>query len=87
MEMRVWIDQDLWTGDGLCVDHCPEVFVLLGDGISYVHFDGWLGDDPGQEDSVLTVVPAQVRGVVDAAELCPGERIFIEVEDAAAVAR
>jgi ferredoxin len=34
--MRVWIDQDLCTGDGLCIDHCPEVFVLLEDGISYV---------------------------------------------------
>ncbi|MBL6619720.1 MAG: 4Fe-4S binding protein, partial [Ilumatobacteraceae bacterium] len=22
--MRVWIDQDLCTGDGLCVDHCPS---------------------------------------------------------------
>jgi ferredoxin len=32
--MRVWIDQDLCTGDGLCTDHCPEVFALLDDGIS-----------------------------------------------------
>ena len=30
--MRVWIDQDLCTGDGLCVDHCHEVFTLLEDG-------------------------------------------------------
>ena len=35
-DMRVWIDQDLCTGDGLCTDHCPELFVLLDDGISYV---------------------------------------------------
>ena len=41
--MRVWVDQDLCTGDGLCVDHCPEVFVLLEDGISYVHDGEWLG--------------------------------------------
>ena len=34
--MRVWIDQDLCTGDGLCVDHCPDVFVQLEDGIAYV---------------------------------------------------
>ncbi|NCX05803.1 MAG: ferredoxin, partial [Actinobacteria bacterium] len=27
--MRVWIDQDLCTGDGLCVDLCPDVFVQL----------------------------------------------------------
>ena len=34
--MRVWIDQDLCTGDGLCIDHCPDVFVQLEDGIAYV---------------------------------------------------
>lgn len=34
--MRVWIDQDLCTGDGVCTDHCPEVFRLLEDGRSYV---------------------------------------------------
>ena len=34
--MRVWIDQDLCTGDGLCVDHCPDVFTQLEDGIAYV---------------------------------------------------
>ncbi|MEC9224551.1 MAG: ferredoxin, partial [Actinomycetota bacterium] len=27
--MRVWIDQDLCTGDGLCVDRSPDVFTLL----------------------------------------------------------
>ena len=37
--MRVWIDQDLCTGDGLCVDHCPDVFVQLEDGIAYVSED------------------------------------------------
>ena len=45
--MKVWIDQDLCTGDGLCVDHCPEVFVLLDDGISYVHARGVPQNDPG----------------------------------------
>ena len=34
--MRVWIDQDLCTGDGLCLDHAPDVFVQLEDGIAYV---------------------------------------------------
>ena len=38
--MRVWIDQDLCTGDGLCVDHCPDVFMQLEDGIAYVR-QGW----------------------------------------------
>ena len=38
--MRVWIDQDLCTGDGLCVDHAPNVFVMLEDGIAYVVENG-----------------------------------------------
>jgi len=74
----VWIDQDLCTGDGLCVDHCPEVFVLLEDGIAYVREPTGALNDPGGADS-LAVVPANLdRDVVHAAEDCPGECIFIE---------
>ena len=76
--MRVWIDQDLCTGDGLCVDHCPEIFVLLEDGISYVHYDDWIGNNPGQDQSVLSVPRRHDQAVIDAAEDCPGECIFIE---------
>ena len=85
-DFRVWIDQDLCTGDGLCVDHCPEVFVILEDGISYVHDGDWLGNDPGQWDSLVAVpeeLPDLRAKVVVAAEVCPGECIFIEVEPAA----
>jgi ferredoxin len=57
--MRVWIDQDLCTGDGLCVDHCPDVFVQLEDGI---------------------VAARHVGDVIHAAETCPGECIFIEID-------
>ena len=45
--MRVWIDQDLCTGDGLCLDHCPDVFVQLEDGIAYVAELGLPLNDPG----------------------------------------
>ena len=46
--LSVWIDQDLCTGDGLCTDHCPEMFVLLEDGISHVVGpDGEPGNGPG----------------------------------------
>ena len=41
------------TGDGLCVDHCPEVFVLLEDGISYVMADGRPRNDPGGAESMV----------------------------------
>ena len=48
--LHVWVDQDLCTGDGLCTDHCPELFVLLEDGISYViRPDGEPGNDPGAQ--------------------------------------
>ena len=78
--MRVWIDQDLCTGDGLCVDHCPEVFTQLEDGIAYVCQDRHVLNDPGGGDS-LAAVPEWASGaVVAAAEDCPGECIFIETE-------
>jgi ferredoxin len=78
--LSVWIDQDLCTGDGLCVDHCPEVFVLLEDGISYVHDGDWIGNNPGQSGSVVNVRPNLEHAVIDAAQDCPGECIFIEVD-------
>ena len=36
MGMKVWIDQDLCTGDGLCEEIAPSVFTLLDDGLAYV---------------------------------------------------
>jgi ferredoxin len=77
--MHVWIDQDLCTGDGLCMDHCPDVFQLLEDGIAYVHENGMPGNDPGGSGSVACVPERFERNVVMAAEDCPGECIFIEV--------
>ena len=34
--MRVWIDQDLCTGDGLCAEIAPDVFFGMDDGLYYV---------------------------------------------------
>lgn len=76
--MRVWIDQDLCTGDGLCTDHCPEVFVLLDDGISYVREGSSVLNDPGGPDSAAAVLGRHEGAVIRAAEDCPGECIFIE---------
>jgi ferredoxin len=78
--MRVWIDQDLCTGDGLCVDHCPDVFQLLEDGISYVSERGVALNDPGGSGSLAPVPLRRVQSVIDAAEDCPGECIFIEID-------
>jgi ferredoxin len=78
--MRVWIDQDLCTGDGLCVDNCPDVFVLLEDGIAYVIEDGAVQNDPGGSGSLAWVSERNVSNTIHAAELCPGECIFLEVD-------
>jgi ferredoxin len=78
--MRVWIDQDLCTGDGLCLDHCPDVFVQLEDGIAYVAESGSALNDPGGAGSLACVPDRHRRAVVQAAEVCPGECIFIEID-------
>lgn len=80
--VRVWIDQDLCTGDGLCVDVVPEVFTLLEDGIAYVCEDGVVLNDPGMAESQAAVPERHQESVVQAAIICPGECIFIERDDA-----
>lgn len=79
--MRVWIDQDLCTGDGLCVDRSPDVFTLLEDGIAYVVEQGVALNDPGGSRSLAVVEKREASAVIEAAEICPGECIFIEMED------
>jgi len=85
--MRVWIDQDLCTGDGLCVDHCPDVFVQLEDGIAYVADDGQPLNDPGSRGSLASVATRNVHAVIKAAEVCPGECIFIEIDQTTVIDR
>ena len=76
--MQVWIDQDLCTGDGICEDVCPDVFVILDDGIAYVHEVDLVMDDPGQQTGLARVAARDETAVVSAALVCPGECIFIE---------
>jgi len=78
MKMKVWIDQDLCTGDGLCEEICPSVFTLLDDGLAYVKQDDTVMSSPGGAEG-LAVVPAEFEdAVTEASEECPGECIFIE---------
>jgi ferredoxin len=81
--MRVWIDQDLCTGAGLCVDRCPDLFVVLEDGLGYVHDRDVVFTEPGQLS--VAVPPRHDRAAVDAAEHCPGECIYLEAEPPPAV--
>jgi ferredoxin len=78
--MKVWIDQDLCTGDGLCEEIAPDVFTLLDDGLAYVKEGGKVLNEPGGPDG-LAQVPANLEeATIEAAEECPGECIFIEVD-------
>lgn len=74
-ELEVWVDQDLCTGDGLCVQYAPEVFEFDIDGLAYVKGSGGeLLQSPG----VRTDVPARLRlEVIDAAKECPGDCIHV----------
>lgn len=76
--MKVWVDQDLCTGDGLCEEIAPAVFVLLEDGLSYVKVGSTVLDSPGGAACMAEVVVEQVDAVREAAEECPGECIFVE---------
>ena len=80
--MKVWIDQDLCTGDGLCEEIAPDVFVLLDDGLAYVREGDTIyaeseGNPEGAE-GVAGFPDDQLDIVVESAEECPGECIFIE---------
>ena len=78
--MKVWIDQDLCTGDGLCEEIAPDVFVGLDDGLFYVKegekiFSEENGNVGGAE-GLANVPKGQEEAVVESAEECPGECIM-----------
>jgi ferredoxin len=83
-ELRVRVNQDLCTGDGLCVQYAPEVFEFDIDGLAYVKDDaGELLTSPGS----LVGVPERLRlDVIDAAKDCPGECIHVQRADGVEVA-
>lgn len=62
--MRVKVEHDLCTGDGICEEVCPEIFEVREDGLAYVK----------DED-----VPEDLEDAVkEAVEQCPSEAIIIE---------
>ena len=78
--MKVWIDQDLCTGDGLCEEIAPSVFTLLDDGLAYVKEGDKVFSDPGGAEGLAGFPDNMLDAVVESAEECPGECIFIEAE-------
>ena len=74
-ELQVWVDQDLCTGDGLCVQYAPEVFEFDVDGLAYVK-DG--AGDLQLAPGTRVDVPSHLRlEVIDAAKECPGDCIHV----------
>ena len=83
-KLRVRVDQDLCTGDGLCVQYAPEVFEFDVDGLAYVKdAAGSLLLEPG---AVVEVPAALAAQVVDSAVECPGECIHVTDASGKAVA-
>lgn len=72
---EVWVDQQLCTGDGLCVQYAPEVFEFDVDGLAYVKGeDGELRTAAGARVGV----PEHLRlDVLDSVKECPGECIHV----------
>lgn len=83
----VWIDPVECMGAGTCEQLVPEVFIARGDGLWAVKeatefygaervFDGKVA--PEGIDGRARVPDELVDFVVDAAEQCPGECIYLE---------
>ena len=90
--MKVWIDQDLCTGDGICAEICPDIFEMHDDGLAYVKEADWptmsgpdgapAGDPVYKMAGGMAGVPEEhLDATIESAEECPGECIYIEIMD------
>src|SRR3954451_3380500 len=78
-KLRVRVDQDQCTGDGLCVQYAPDVFEFDVDGLAYVKGDdGELRTAPG---AAIDVPQGLHIAVIDAADECPGDCIYVHAAD------
>jgi len=73
--VEVWVDQDLCTGDGLCVQLAPEVFEFDIDGLAYVKDGG--GELLTAKGARVPVSPDLRLDVLQSATECPGECIHV----------
>ncbi len=71
--MNVWVEHHECIGNGICAEICPELFVVRG-GIAYVKHDG--AELPAGQ--AAPVPDSLVDDVIDVAERCPAECVFIE---------
>jgi len=63
--MKVRIEQEYCTGDGLCQDLCPDAFEMQDDGLAHVKLSG-------------AVPPELEEAVLDAQSQCAGECIYVD---------
>ena len=82
--MLVRVDQDLCTGDGLCVQLAPAVFEFDVDGLAYVKDAG--GELQTSPEARVPVPQRCVQDVIESATGCPGDCIFVERPDGTLVA-
>ena len=87
--LGVWIDSDLCTGDGICAEIAPDVFEAGNDGLYHVTESGNQFADPDPKfldqvsgehlgsNGVARIPETLLDAVIEAAEACPGECIFI----------
>ena len=64
--MKVWIDQDLCTGDGIRTEICPTSFEMHDDGLAYVKEEHWksiAGTDDGKGDPALKMAEGMAAGI------------------------
>ena len=89
--MNVWIGADPCTGEGICAEIAPAVFFMEDDGLAYVkeskeHFPDLSADktfnehmgEGGTVNGLARIPDALLDDVIESAEECPGECIFIE---------
>ena len=77
--MKIWIDQDCCTGAGLCVDHCPELFIVSRTALDMSTMDVKWSPSPSTPS---VAVPRLRTAAIDAVERCPGECIYLESDEA-----
>ena len=73
--MKVWIDQDLCTGDGLCAEAASEADNFGAEKL----FDGVA--NPAGAEGMARIPDGGLDRVIESAEECPGECIFIDVDE------
>ena len=56
------------------------MFTLLDDGLAYVMEGEKIFRDPGGPQGLAVIPAGQEEAVIESAEECPGECIFVEVD-------